>query len=407
MWLVDNTAASDETLQQIARAFDPARLVQARHLAKMTKTQLHEHVGVTASAIGQYERGEVRPRADTILELAKELNVPPGFFSQGRPRVSLEIAQASFRRLRATTVLQQQQAVAYAEQVWELNSLLEEQVEFPQLDLPSWSLVDESESTVPVEPITAARALREHWDLGAKPIKHLVAEIERRGILVVLFSMREEGDDQKRHIDAFSTTATPRPMMVLTPDKADDVMRHRFSAAHELGHLVLHRWHQTRDAHMEREADAFAAEFLTPRDELARELPQRFNLTRLQEIGQRWGVSVKSLVFRSKELEMISEATARRAYLTLATLSRDGVIRAESIARYPGENPHLLKNAITLLDSVGTTTADLARALQWPTTTVRKIAGMEDARPRLTLVPPLEGNAANTGTSTDDDSTTD
>jgi len=94
-----------------------------------------------------------------------------------------------------------------------------------------------------------------------------------------LFSMREEGDDQKRHIDAFSTTATPRPMMVLTPDKADDVMRHRFSAAHELGHLVLHRWHQTRDAHMEREADAFAAEFLTPRDELARELPQRFNLT--------------------------------------------------------------------------------------------------------------------------------
>lgn len=56
MRLVDSTAASDETLQQIARAFDPARLVRARHLAKMTKAQLHEHVGVTASAVGQYER---------------------------------------------------------------------------------------------------------------------------------------------------------------------------------------------------------------------------------------------------------------------------------------------------------------------------------------------------------------
>ena len=138
---------------------------------------------------------------------------------------------------------------------------------------------------------------------------------------------------------------------------------------------------------MEREADAFAAEFLTPRDELARELPRRFNLARLQEIGQRWGVSVKSLVFRSKELELISEATARRAYLTLATLTRDGVIRAESITRYAGEVPDLLKNAVTLLESVGVTVAEIARSLQWSPSHVRKIAGIEDTKPRLTLVP--------------------
>ena len=380
---------SDETLQHIARAFDPARLVQARQLAKTTKAQLHEKVGVTATAIGQYERGEVRPRADTIVQLAKALAVPIGFFAYGRPRVPLEIAQASFRRLRATSVLQQQQAVAYAEQVWELSAYLEEHVEFPELDLPAWSKADESEPIGTIDPVSAARALRAHWDLGEKPIRHLVAEIERRGILVVLFSLREESDDQKRHIDAFSTTATPRPMIVLTPDKADDVMRHRFSAAHELGHVVLHRWHQTRDAHMEREADAFAAEFLTPREELARELPRRFNLARLQEIGQRWGVSVQSLVFRSKELELVSEATARRAYVTLSTLTRDGVIRPESIARYAGEVPDLMKNAVALLDSVGVTIVDIARSLQWTPAHVRKIAGIEDPKPRLSLVPPL------------------
>lgn len=387
---VDTAPVSEETLQHVARAFDPARLIQARQLAKVAKAQLQERVGVTATALGQYERGEVRPRADTIAQLAKALAVPVGFFAYGRPRVPLEIAQASFRRLRATSVLQQQQAVAYAEQVWELSAYLEEQVEFPDLDLPSWSRTDESESTVPIDPVTAARSLRQHWDLGDKPIRHLVAEIERHGVLVVLFSLREDGDDQKRHIDAFSTSATPRPMIILTPDKADDVMRHRFSAAHELGHIVLHRWHQTRDAHMEREADAFAAEFLTPREELARELPRRFNLTRLQEIGQRWGVSVKSLVFRSKELELVSEATARRAYLTLATLTRDGIMRPESIARYAGEVPDLLKNAVMLLESVGITVADIARSLQWSPAHVRKIAGIEDPRPRLSLVPPLD-----------------
>lgn len=383
-----DTSVSGEILQHVMRAFDPARLVQARQLAKTTKAQLQEKAGVSAAAIGQYERGEVRPRADTIVQLAKALSVPVGFFAYGRPRVPLEIAQASFRRLRATSVQQQQQAVVYAEQVWELSAYLEEEVEFPELDLPAWSWTDEAEPEV-VDPVTAARALREHWGLGLKPIRHLVAEIERRGILVVLFSLREEGDDQKRHIDAFSTTATPRPMIVLTPDKADDVMRHRFSAAHELGHIVLHRWHQTRDAHMERDADAFAAEFLTPRDELARELPRRFNLARLQEIGQRWGVSVKSLVFRSKELELISEATARRAYLTLATLTRDGIIRAESIARYPGEVPDLLRNAISLLETVGITVDDIARSLQWSPAHVRKIAGLADPKPRLTLVPAI------------------
>ncbi|TAM67791.1 MAG: ImmA/IrrE family metallo-endopeptidase [Microbacteriaceae bacterium] len=389
---VDTAPVPEETLQHVARAFDPARLIQARQLAKVTKAQLQERVGVTATAIGQYERGEVRPRADTVAQLAKALAVPVGFFAYGRPRVPLEIAQASFRRLRATSVLQQQQAVAYAEQVWELSAYLEEQVEFPDLDLPSWSWTDESESTVSVDPVTAARSLRQHWGLGAKPIRHLVAEIERHGVLVVLFTLREDGDDQKRHIDAFSTSATPRPMIILTPDKADDVMRHRFSAAHELGHIVLHRWHQTRDAHMEREADAFAAEFLTPREELARELPRRFNLARLQEIGQRWGVSVKSLVFRSKELELISEATARRAYLTLATLTRDGMMRAESIARYAGEVPDLLKNAVMLLESVGITVADIAKSLQWSPAHVRKIAGIEDPRPRLSLVPPLDAD---------------
>lgn len=75
--------------------------------------------------------------------------------------------------------------------------------------------------------------------------------------------MKDTETDQKRRIDAFSTTSLPRPIIALTPDKADDVMRHRFSAAHELGHVVLHHGRQGTDTQMERDANAFAAEFLT------------------------------------------------------------------------------------------------------------------------------------------------
>ena len=82
------------------------------------------------------------------------------------------------------------------------------------------------------DPATAARAMRQHWLLGTGPIKHLVYQLEQHGILTVFFSMKEDAAlDEKSRIDAFSTIALPRPMIVLTPDKANDVMRHRFSAA--------------------------------------------------------------------------------------------------------------------------------------------------------------------------------
>ena len=142
---VESESTGNASLQDVARAFDPARLVQARHLSRLTKTELHRRVGVSAAAIGQYERGEVSPRADTIAVLARELDVPSGFFAHGRRRASVDIAQASFRRLRATSVAQQYQAVSYVEQVWELSSYLEESVEFPLLDLPAWAVADETD----------------------------------------------------------------------------------------------------------------------------------------------------------------------------------------------------------------------------------------------------------------------
>lgn len=373
------TTAQPVRLVDIARVFDPARLTQARRIARMSKTELHQRVGVSAAAVGQYERGEVKPRAETIAALADALQVPPGFFALGRPRAHVEIAEASFRRLRATTVTQQQQATAYVEQVWELSCYLEEAVEFPELDLPEWALPESQEVA---DPITAAQLLRRHWNLGTEPVGNLVAEIEQRGILVVLFSMKEDGVDEKSRIDAFSTTALSRPVIVLTPDKADDVLRHRFSAAHEVGHILLHHGRLGTDSEMERQADQFAAEFLTPRGTIETELPRRVNFDRLETLSRRWGVSVNSLLYRMRELELVSDSTARRAYITLNSIPR----RSRAIRDFPGEQPELLRNAIELLDSVGIPLPRIAEDLQLHPKRVRQLAGIDDPKPRLSLV---------------------
>lgn len=368
------------SLMDVARLFDPSRLTQARRISKLTKADLHDMVGISAAAIGQYERGEVKPRAETIAALAEALKVPAGFFAHGRPRVQVEIAEASFRRLRSTTVGQQQQATAYVEQAWELSCYLEDSVEFPRLDLPSWAMA-ESEDTP--DPITAARAMRSYWDLGTEPIKYLVYQLEQHGILTVFFSMKQDdGLDEKSKIDAFSTTALPRPMIVLTPDKADDVMRHRFSAAHELGHVVLHHGRHGTDSQMERQANQFAAEFLTPRDIIRDQLPTRMNFDRLEELSQWWGVSVHSLLYRLRELDHVSESTARRAYITLHSMPR----RAQSIRDYAGERPELLKNALDLLETIGVTLADVANDLQLTPKRIRQLADIDDPQPKLSLV---------------------
>ncbi|PPH96004.1 DNA-binding protein [Rathayibacter sp. AY1B7] len=374
------TAPSTLTATDVARAFDPSRLEQARRFRAMTKTDVHRLVGVSAAAVGQYERGEIVPRAETITALASALDVPISFFTLGRPAVRVEVAEASFRRLRSTTVGQQQQATAYAELVWELSRYLEQFVEFPDVNLPDWA---HTESEDAPDPVSAARLMRSYWHLGTEPIPHLVYQLEQHGILTVLFSMKEDELDPKRKIDAFSISSLPRPIIVLTPDKADDVLRHRFSAAHELGHIVLHHGRHGSDTQMERDADAFAAEFLTPRDTIQNELPRRVNLARLEAVSQRWGVSIHSLLYRCKELEFISESTYRRAWITLNTVKPT----AQPIRDFPGERPELMRNALALLHDDGTSIAAIAEALRVSVKIIRRLADIDEPpAPRLSLV---------------------
>ncbi|MEU3776237.1 ImmA/IrrE family metallo-endopeptidase [Streptomyces sp. NPDC032472] len=60
-------------------------------------------------------------------------------------------------------------------------------------------------------------------------------------------------DEAARTVDAFSSRPA-RPVAILTPNRTNDAYRHRFTAAHELGHLVLHG-DATGDSRQEREAE--------------------------------------------------------------------------------------------------------------------------------------------------------
>lgn len=357
--------------------FEPDRLRQARELALLTKKEVADAAGISPAAVGQYEAGISVPRGSTVERLAMALDVPVDFFAPGRPLQRLETSETYFESLRATTAKQRSRATSFAEQVWELSFALEAHVRFPQISLPDIF----GDTTTSYTPRDAALETRKLWGLGSEPVGHLVAQLETHGIICALAPPAP--NDVTARIDAYSTLAFRRPLVVLTADRADDVLRHRFSAAHELGHLVMHGGSPSGELWLERDADAFAAEFLTPRASLAEELPDRLDFARLFKLSERWGVEVRSLVYRSQELGIISESTARRAYIRLAQSPQE----RRPIRLYDGEVPSMLNSAYELASQRGVTVATLAKQLKWNVSRVRELLGQEeDPRPVLKLV---------------------
>jgi Zn-dependent peptidase ImmA (M78 family)/transcriptional regulator with XRE-family HTH domain len=367
----------------VAQAFDPARLTQARHLAGKTKKDVAEAIGVAPAAVGQYEAG-TRPRPELIPALADFLGVPLHFFVVGRPHARLDASAAHFRHLRSTRAYQRAKATAFVEQLWELTQALEKRVQLPVVDLPGFSGGEvHSGVDLPSDPVDAARALRSVWRVGTGPVPHLVRLMETRGIVVALAPL---ADGDVATVDAFSTSRLPRPIVVITRDRSDDVYRHRFTAAHELGHLVLHGDTVPGDPAHEREADAFAAEFLTPRDSLLPDLPRRLNLAVLADLQHVWGVSVDSLLYRCREVGLFSDSTAARSWQRLNGLRSQGALRAQPIQGFVGEQPILLRNAFDLAQQHGLSLVALADELAWPLPRLRELLGIEETRPTLRLV---------------------
>ena len=350
--------------------FEPARLTQARVRESLSKTELAAEVGVSAAAIGQYEAGVNSPRADVIERMATTLKVRPSFFSVGRPLARIDTVNAHFRSLRSARAGDRQRALSTATLVWELTFALERYVRFPEVQLPKLP-----PGTSPSE---AAAALRRHWELPDGPVKHLVATAESRGIVVVV---RPLGEIEA--VDAFSSVIVDRPIVITTPRRTENVFRHRFSIAHEIGHLLLHAESGEQSVSIEREADEFAAALLTPASAMDSVLPQRLDLAELDRIGRTWGVSPHSLIRRMVERGRTTDSSARRAYQRLATIDNPS---ADPTSSYLGEMPTLLDKAAELAADQGATVPVLAEILRLAPAQVRDLLGQQDQRPVLRLV---------------------
>ncbi len=98
--------------------------------------------------------------------------------------------------------------------------------------------------------------------------------------------------------------------------------RQRWTVAHELGHLALHVTQgppttSMEASEIEKQAHAFAGAFLAPGDVMLDELDRlggRVTLQTLARIKETWGVSIKALVTRFRNLGVIDADHARSLF---------------------------------------------------------------------------------------------
>ncbi|ALG07542.1 hypothetical protein AOZ06_12005 [Kibdelosporangium phytohabitans] len=343
----------------------------ARELVGWRKRDLAEAIDRTAAAVSQYELGQSRPSAETLSRCADVLDVPPSFFTAGRPQLHLDTAQAHFRSLRATTATQRQQALAHVELLWEVIEQLDRVIELPALDVGVPMGIPYS------DPGLTARMVRTAWGVAIGPAAHLVRNLEARGVVTTRIPMLDNDA-----IDAFSSALSGRPVIALT--YKGNPMRQRFSVAHELGHLLLHPEPEPGSLRHEREANVFAAELLMPAAEIRDQLPTPVDIGALKDLADSYGVSTAALAYRGKDLQIYSESTVRRI---MATLTRLGWRTHEPVnSGYPGEQPELLRLAIDLAAANGLALPSLAARLHIGLPRLRSLIGLTDTRPRLRLI---------------------
>lgn len=283
------------------------RLERARKMRALSLRELSAQLDglVTQAALAKYEKGEMRPRSEVLIALCRALKLPPDYFFKP---AAVTLAGVEFRKRVKFPKKQvervREEALDFFERYLEVENLLGlSRPELPVVDLTRVPL-----ARLPQAAEEAAAAVRKQWDLGSNPLANVHETLEDHGVKVKVV----EAD---KSFDGFSGRADHCPVIVLAKWLDRDLPRKRFTAAHELGHLVMQLPAQLAKKDEESACHRFAGAFLVPAEVLKREFGERrlsISLNELTALKAEWGISYAALMHRLADLEIISPQYHKR-----------------------------------------------------------------------------------------------
>jgi len=268
------------------------RLRAYRAIEQINQEQLGKLLGISAPMVSAIESGRREPNIDlTVLDYSQDrLTLPDMSEPLHRHRASTK----------ATAKARAQELLRLAGEAFgDLQRQTERAPPLTLERLPPPAVFDDLEDLS-----REVRLLLQHEEHG--PIRNLTAAVERAGVCLVPIA----GLDG---IDGLSSWVGAVPVIGISPAIPGD--RFRFTLAHELAHLLVHK---RRSENSEHEANRFAGALLFPRDDFIEAMPQRPQLRDFVGLKSSWGVAASALVYRAHELDVIDDKRYRALQIQMS-----------------------------------------------------------------------------------------
>jgi transcriptional regulator with XRE-family HTH domain len=258
---------------------------------------------VSSQTLSKYERGKLQPTATTLNQIASALGVksaqlwsePPCHVKWIAFRKHARLGKREQERIQSFVAEEFEKRVQLQEQICEGNT-----VELPVLSATVRNLDDAEE---------AALGLRSTLNLGIDPIANLIDVLEDHYIHIIEV-------DASEAFDGISAVArdTDDNLLAAAIATRSGVPgdRQRLNITHELGHLILDL---RKDIDPEKAAFRFGAAFLAPAEQLRRDVGEKRNRIQKDELfylKKRYGMSIQAMLFRLKDLRIITETYYRQ-----------------------------------------------------------------------------------------------
>lgn len=316
----------------------------------MSQGDLSRVSDVSQAQISKLEGGLIDLQEGVVESLAEALHFPTSFFFQhdrvyGLPisvhpmyRKKASVAQRKLHRLEAELNIRQmhiRRLLKAAE--------FEGELVLPRLDIDEYG----------GDAKGVAELVRRTWLLPSGPLENLVDCVERAGCIVV------HCDFSGLFVDGITIHQIPDlpPCIFLNQDQPAD--RQRFTLAHELGHIVMHR---VPTPLMEDEANAFASALLLPASEIRPYVSGRLTLQRLASLKPMWRTSMGALLYCARTSGAI---TANQSQYLWRQMSAAGYRRREPPELdFVQEEPKVLPELLRVhLEDLGYDMVELSEAL--------------------------------------------
>lgn len=358
--------------------FCGTRLTQARLARGLFKKSLGDMVGISGAQIGRYEDEQDKPQIEKLSLLAEKLNFPVEFFS--RPIWSEDLAPIFWRSQSSESKYAREMTAQRASWMCEIFAFLEEEVNFPALNLPSLDVPRDFRLITSEFIENAAEAVRAHWSLGDRPIPDMVLALENAGIPVVQLEIPSEKQDGF----CFWSRKLSRFFVGINISNISAV-RVRFDAGHELGHALLHSEvtvEEYRDPAMnkllEQQAHRFAGALLFPRKAFLDEVRVP-SLDYFCSLKKRWGLSIAAMAYRAWNLQVIDSDERANLFHNMARRGWRGVMREpfDGPNEMAIERPRMLQRGIqAVVDGGVFGRAALLSTLSLPESEIEQLANL-------------------------------